>query len=233
MNKTAIFVEGQTEQIFIKELLHQIFGYQSIVISDDKIRGKNIVVSLKSNEESADHLHYEFLLINVGNDERVTSAVIENAANMIRMGYRKILGLRDLYPNNRAQESAIKESIDKIIQGNPHADKLKIFLAIMETEAWFLSDPNLFQKINDQLTVEYIQSELNFNLEDADPQVAFDHPAKIINDIYQLVNLKYRKREGDCYKIAKKIDYDYLYLDARELDKISSFFQFADELVSS
>lgn len=29
MNKVAIFIEGQTEQIFVKELIYQLYGYQS------------------------------------------------------------------------------------------------------------------------------------------------------------------------------------------------------------
>ena len=36
------------------------------------------------------------------------------------------------------------------------ANKLKLILAIMETEAWFLADFNLFSRINPQLTHEYI-----------------------------------------------------------------------------
>ena len=232
MFKVAIFVEGQTEQIFIKELLYQIFGYQSLKVSNVRKRGKNIFLTLEREEDSTEHHDYEFLLVDVGNDEKVTSAVLENVANMSREGFQKVLGLRDLYPNNRDQEAEIRRSIDRIVNRSSQSKRMKIFLAIMETEAWFLADPNLFQKINHKLTKEYILSELEYDLENIDPQIYFNHPAKIINDIYQLADLKYQKRKGDCYKIAKNLDYNYLYLDARETNKISSFFQFADELTS-
>ena len=229
MHKLAIFVEGQTEQIFIKQLLYQIFGYQSIRVADEKVIGRNIFIQLQDDAQE-DHLKYLFLLVNVGNDEKVASAMLENASNMVSKGFKKILGLRDLYPHRREQETSIRNAINKVIQKSPESEKLKIFLAIMETEAWFLADTNLFEKIDKRLTQEYIREQLRYDLEQEDPESTLNHPAKIINDIYSLVDLSYKKRQGDCYKIAHNIDYDYLYLDVREQNKISSFFQFADEL---
>ena len=92
MHKLAIFVEGQTEQIFIRQLLHQIFGYQSIKIRNEKVRGRNIFIQLGDNTQD-ESLQYLFLLVNVGNDEKVASAVLENAANMITKGFQKSVRL--------------------------------------------------------------------------------------------------------------------------------------------
>ena len=182
MHKYAIFVEGQTEQIFIKELLYQIFGYQSITIRDEKVRGRNIFVRLQDDFQNEQH-EYLFLLINVSNDERVLSAILENASNMIGKGFEKILGLRDLYPNNREQQAAVRNAINKTLRQSPESDKLKIFLAIMETEAWFLADYELFNRMDKRLTREYIEEQLGYDLEQENPELFFEHPAKIINDI--------------------------------------------------
>ena len=143
-----------------------------------------------------------------------------------------MLGLRDLYPNKREQEALIRSAINKIVQKSPVSENLEIFLAVMETEAWFLADYEFFSRVDNRLTKEYIQEQLGYDLAKEDPELFFSHPAKIINDIYSLVHLSYKKRQGDCHKIVNNIDYEFLYLDARQQGKVKSFFQFADVLTS-
>lgn len=222
MSKLAIFVEGQTEQIFVKELIHQIYGYQSVRIIQEKIRGKSLFIHIRE----ADDIHgfkYLFLIVNVGTDERVASAVAENSSGMIAKGFDKVIGLRDLYPNTREDEPRLRSAIQS---RSPFPDSLKIFLAIMETEAWFLADPNLFQGINPKLTPEYIREKLGYDLKNCDPETAYNHPSAIIKKIYNLIGMKYRKREDDSYKIVAHIDFDRLYFDTREEKKNKQFSYF-------
>ncbi len=229
MNKFAIFVEGQTEQIFVTKLIYQIYGYQIKLNNKDKIRGKNLYITIEKNDDT--HLlNYLFLIIDVGTDERVASAMRENAPNMISKGFNKIIGLRDLFPHNRKNEEKIRKAIQKEILQSPYSSKLIIHLAVMEIEAWFIADFNLFQNIDSRLTHEYIQQQLNYDLVNDDPEIAYKHPAVIIQKIYNLVGKKYRKREDDSYKIVNNIDFDYLYLDVKKLNKINSFFCFLNEI---
>jgi hypothetical protein len=100
----------------------------------------------------------------------------------------------------------------------------------MEIEAWFLADHNLFGHIDNSLTPQYIWEQLKYDLLQDDPETAYDHPAKIIEKIYDLVNKQYKKREKEAYKIAESLNYEYLCLDLREKKKIASFFLFLREL---
>ncbi len=187
---------------------------------------KSLFVHIRETGD-VDHL---FLIVNVGTDERVVSAVDYNSANMIAKGFGKVIGLRDLYPYRREDEAKVKSKIQKFLLGSPHSNKLKIILAIMETEAWFLADPNLFESMNLKLTLGYIGQKLRYDLENQDPETAYDHPATIIKEIYHLVGMKYRKREGDSYRIVNHIDFVHLYFDTREQNKIKSFHRFVDEI---
>jgi len=229
MEKLAIFVEGQTEQIFVKELIYQIYGYQSVRVIEEKIRGKSLFIRIKEDNDNH-YFNYLFLIVNVGTDERVVSAVADNSSNMISKGFGKVIGLRDLYPKRREDEGKVRSEIQKFLLGSSYPDKLKIFLAIMETEAWFLADPNLFQSINPKLTPEYIEEKLGCDLKNQDPETAYKHPATIIKKIYNLIGMKYRKREDDSYKIVGHIDFAHLYFDTGEENKINSFHIFVNEI---
>jgi hypothetical protein len=228
MKKIAIFVEGQTEQIFVGKLIHQIYGYQGIQVISDKIHGKSLFIRLQEDPD-ADFVDYLFLVVNVDTDERVLSAMVDNAPRMADRGFCKIIGLRDLFPNARADKAAVINAIQNVISRQEQADLMKLILAIMEVEAWFLADPGLFERVDGQLTAEHIKAELGVDLEE-DPEVAYAHPARVIKDIYGLVDLLYRKKAADTYKIADSIDYDTLCLDAQEKGKIDSFFRFVREL---
>ena len=227
MKKVAIFVEGQTEQIFVKQLIHQWYGYQNIQVAEEKIRGKSLFLRLREIDSSYE---YYFQIIDVGSDESVTSAIRDNAKDMLATGYAKIIGLRDLYPTPRTKKNKVLEYAQKILSEFNCPTKLKVLLAIMEIEAWFLGDPGLFQKIDKRLTPEHIKQELEYDLEHADSEIAYDHPAKVIEKIYELAGKKYGKHESDAYQIAHRLDYDYLCLEAKERQKIPSFSLFLSEI---
>lgn len=229
MKKVAIFVEGQTEQIFVGKLIHQIYGYQGIQVISDKIHGKSLFIRLQE-DPNADFIDYLFLVVNVDTDERVLSAMIDNAPRMANKGFCKIIGLRDLFPHARVDKTAVINAIQNVLRGQDQADLMKLTLAIMEVEAWFLAEPGLFERVDAQLTADHIKAELGVDLEEDDPEVAYNHPAKVIKDIYGLVGQLYRKKAADTYKIVDSIDYDTLYLDAQEKGKIDSFFRFVREL---
>ena len=228
MKKVAIFVEGQTERIFVTELLYQVYGYDKVEVIREKSRGKKRFVQLKAPKPFFD---YYFLIVDVGEDSKVTSDMLENYDNMKKNDYSKILGLRDLYPQKREDKPKVLAAIQKIINQNNLSPQLcKVILAIMEVEAWFLADPDLFTQIDHRLTSQYILEKLQYDLRHDDPEIRYEHPAAAVGKIYELVGKQYRKRESDAYNIAKSINYNYLFLDVREQNKIASFFLFLSEL---
>ena len=84
---------------------------------------------------------------------------------------------------------------------------LRLILAVMEIEAWFLADCDLFERIHPIAAVNVIRERLNIDLIHDDPE-SYDHPTEILKDIFNLFDEKYKKREKQVHKIAAKSDYN-------------------------
>lgn len=80
-----------------------------------------------------------------------------------------------------------------------------------------------------RLTNAFIHENTGKNLENIDPETDVFHPAVLLNNIYNLVEQRYRKQEGDIEALAKLIDRaDFESLLKRE--KCQSFNQFHDSI---
>ena len=77
MKKIALFVEGQTEAIFISEMIRQIFGEKKASIiahnmqyTHNKVRTDTIITNTAKE--------YYFLIYNCGTDDKVKSNINDN-----------------------------------------------------------------------------------------------------------------------------------------------------------
>jgi len=238
MKKVAIFTEGQTELIFVRELLLRL-------IDPSKMR-------LECMELLADRMtpvpyphicpnpELYFLIVNVRGDEAVISNIREQEKSLVeKSGYEKILGLRDLYCDDyrRLSPSGINESVSKqliqsrnsTIQNMNYPNRIKLHFAIMEIEAWFLAMYNIFQKIDSRLTNDFIQEKLGIDLKNIDPQTEFFKPSEQVNDIFLLCERRYDKKIGDCELICSRmelVDFD----NAKENGRCKNFDAFYQEI---
>ena len=217
MIKIALFVEGQTESIFISELIKQIFGENRVKIIIHKIQYSNDLIRTETlitdrNEE------YYFLIHNCGTDNKVKSNILENQHGLKQAGFKCIIGLQDLYnPQRRKQginNKRFQESINKDI---PQAIPSKINLAIQEIEAWFIAEETHFQKISSYLTLEIINSIIGFNIQLEDTEI-IPHPSVVLDKIYKAGKRKngYSKNQYAISDVIAKLDYDNLYLTVRK-----------------
>ena len=130
----------------------------------------------------------------------------------------------------KLHRNVIDEILKPMEQNKSKFEKnIVVILAVMETEAWFLADYNLFSKINPLLTSKYIKQELGKDLIKDDPEEDYDKPTKLIKDIYNLVGKKYKKHEDDSYEITHRINYDYLCLDTKG-KKVRAFHLLLDKI---
>ncbi len=214
MKKVAIFTEGQTELIFIRYLAGIEFGWDKISVRCISLaRSDNSLAGLNCENPQADFL---FQIIEVGNDEGVLSKIKELEKRLLKSGFEKIFGLRDIYSEaylKRVGRKIVPDIINRfiestmlIVQNMSSPDKVKFHFAIMEVEAWFLGICNIFEKINTKLTVQYIAEKLQFNLDEIDPQEKFVRPSEKVNQIFQLIGRKYDKSRGDVEIICREID---------------------------
>ena len=237
MQKIAIFCEGQTELIILRELILRKYEYCV-----------NIECRTLFTNHSLNNVPYDctnpgatklFSIINVGNDNAVLARLLFREPRLLAEGYEKIIAVRDMYSKDYRESSLVidddiinkfKAGISNTIQKRAkEPDKIYFCHAIMETESWFLGLPHNFIHLDATLTAEYINERLNVDLNTVDPEKEIYHPAKLMDDIYNLVGNSYDKSRDDIEAIASRTglsDYEGLYLH----DKCNSFNMVYDNL---
>lgn len=240
MKKIAIFTEGQSELMFIRYLLLTIIDNSRLSYECIKLKSERTYHYPYIKYDSPDPDFY-FIIINVGNDERVLSSIKEREEGLFGKGYHEIIGLRDMYCevydkrstgriDNGLSEQFINRSTNVISDmSNPEA--ISLFFSIMELEAWFLSMYNLFQKINPALTLEYIERECGYNLKNIDPQTNFYRPSNEIIRIMNLIGIDYDKHIEDIDRITNRMEGSD-YTDAFENERCQNFMLFYQKIQS-
>lgn len=242
--KIAVFVEGDTELIFVRELLCRWYCYDSTKLGFRCIRLQASDVDdgyptpYDYGDETAAHF-YE--IVNVGNDNSVLSKAIKNAPRYKNLGYSKIITLRDMYCDNYhslTRRTIMPEVNRRFIEGSENTIREKGFenfifnnFAIMEVEAWFLGMPLFLEGIDERLTSDYLRKALDFDCA-ADPETCIYHPAKVLGLIFNLVGSNYDKHHTEVHSIMSKLmrdDFEWLAISG----KCESFARFVGHLTSA
>lgn len=227
MRKLAIFVEGQTEQIFVREFLKSFATQHSICIDEAVIGGKKKIrkVTMVKNEPPTQETRFYILIYASGQDESVTSDIRDQHSSLTQNGYEKIIGLRDLYPRTILEKPTLEKNLQYFLPktGIP----IHLIFAIMEIEAWFLAEWKHFQNIDPSLTLDYIQQEFGFNPE-IDNMENRPHPAEDLDLIYQRVGRFYQKNKVQVEETVSYLDFDFLRLDVA--NRVGQLKLFVDEI---
>lgn len=238
MRKVAIFAEGQTELIFVRDFLLRLIDPSKLSLECMELLAHKLYPVLYSHSCPNPEMH--FMIINVHGDEGVLSSIREREKSLIeKSGYEKIVGIRDMYSEayQKLSRGVINDDIsnqfiqrhNSTIQKMTYHDRIKLYFAIMEIEAWFLAMYNIFQKIDSGLTNDIIQEKLGIDLKNIDPQIAFFRPSEQVNDIFVLCGRKYSKRRGDCELICNRMDVED-FDNARENGRCKNFDAFYQEI---
>ena len=223
MKKIAFFVEGQTERIFIEKLIEEYYSYPDYDIISSQLKSNRLMTVRRRRKKDA--VEYLFIVIDASCDTRVLSAIKERADTLYEAGVSRIFGIRDLFPGKKTDEQIILENVNRVIMDIKSRDIITFIIAVMEIEAWFLTDIDLFKRINPQLTADRINEQVSIDITDTEK---YPHPARIIDSIFQLVNLRYKKREKDVYKIANYLDYENIFCNNKIRGANKSFELFLD-----
>lgn len=229
MKKIAFFVEGQTEQVFIKRLIKEVIGHKNLTILLKKITGgtnapkrefvRDYNIPLKSE--------YTALIYDCGSDNRVKSEILDNINSLRDSGYTCIIGLRDLYPLSIEELPRLERGLSFL----PYPLKKKdypfdIVVAVREVETWFLAESGHFLKVDKKLTGRFIEKHLGFNPDIVNP-ISREHPSEDINKIYKLIGRSYTKKYWQVEKLVNRLDFNKIRKDIRF--KIPSL----DELITA
>jgi hypothetical protein len=210
MRKLAIFVEGLTEQILVRQLLQAVLDQKRIAIQTVKITGgHNVRMSLTVMR--AAHVErqtdYYIMVYDCGGETNVKGYLMAHRDKLVSSGYNMIMGLRDVYPN------FVREDVPKLLKGLNHKLPQKkaatrIYLAVMETEAWFLGEYRHLKKVSPKLSPEYIEKRLGFNPRKENMEDR-DHPSVDIKAAYQLVGHDYTKKRDRLNAVVRKLDFKF------------------------
>lgn len=242
MIKIAIFVEGQTELIFIRELLLKMFDYQNIWVECYTLFTDSNFIPPEYSFPNHNAICY-FQVINAGNYNAVLKRLLNREQYLWNNGFHKIFGVRDMYSHNYrevVQNSTISEEINfRFIEGAAktiaekakNAQNIHFHFAIMEAEAWILGLKDCFKYLHDDLSATNISERLGFNLDKIDPEKFFFHPASIIQKIFELANKPYSKSKSDINTIMSKIQKED-FIELSQSEKCKSFNSFHQTLFS-
>ena len=213
VNKYVICVEGQGEMIFIRRLLEELFGFSDISYECVELRGGDL--NNVPHEHKPPNAKMFYLIINIGNDEKVLGFIKDSKEGLFKRGYRCIVGLRDMYSRAyRDLSGTIDEAVNQefisahnnTIAQLPNAGNISIFFAIMELESWILGMHDMLAKFDPQLTTKYIKQQLNIDLSTLNPEKTFFHPSIVLSKVLNLVGMNYTKSKGDMESIFSKYD---------------------------
>lgn len=234
MKKLAIFVEGQTEQVFIQKLVEEIAGKNNLTIQLDKLLGGASAPRITINEivikNQQEETKYYVLIRDSSTDSRVVSDVRDTIDNLMLEGFERVIGLRDLYPIDIDELKDVQESSNMVI---PH-DKIpaNIVIAVREIETWFLAETNHYPRISTNLNEVLIAKILGFDINSSDFE-SFEHPSETLNSIYKLVGFAYRKSKRHVDRTVNSLDYENIYFELKNsLGSLNELISYIDDFLT-
>jgi hypothetical protein len=217
MNRIAVFVEGQTEQLFVAKLFREIAGRRNLQVETWKGAGRHDRRRFQLLWRDPEHpdVQYYVLIVDSSNAENVASDMLSQYRSLADKGYSRILGLRDVYPVSGASAPAKLERVlgDYMARLLPTPSiPVDVLLAVMEIEAWFVAEHTHFGKLDPTLTCERIRKEVGFD-PSTDNVEKIRHPSATLDQIYQLVGRRYTERKASARNTVNKLDGTLLCLD--------------------
>jgi len=235
--KIAIFVEGQTELIIVREFLLKWYEYANISLNCFNQFKTGLTTKVEYEFTNPDSTKY-FQIVNVGNDNAVLQRILDNEKSLFKKGYFKIIGLRDMYSKSyrkAVQNQIINEEINQkfihadhkeIERSSSNSNQIHFHYAIMEIEAWLWGLKNVFRKIDHRFTREHILEQTGFDIEVDDPETMLYHPSKKLTELFSEIGKSYNKSKGSVSSFEshiEKTDYQNL-LDNNKCNSFNKFF---------
>jgi hypothetical protein len=216
MKKVAIFVEGQTEQIFADELVKHMFGHAKVDIEQLQFSGKDgsrRIRTIRSTDitSSAEYLFRIYDCHGGNENSTVKSDIKDQYSRLLKESFSYIVGIRDVYPLSDAQLLR-----SKLHLGLPNSQFLpiEIFLAVREIEAWFLAEENHYQLIDSSLTNHSVSLIIGIDITVTSTE-SIGHPSFVLKQVYQSVGKDYNKKKWEAERTVNNLDYENLYVNVR------------------
>lgn len=210
MRKLAIFVEGYTEVLFVEKLIESVAGAHNVLIQSERIRGGRRVPRTRTTikaARAATNENYYVLIVDCEGDHQVAERIREEHKNLTNAGFERLIGLRDVRPKFTHQDiPKLRVSLLKYVDQT--LAPVHFILAIMEIEAWFLSEHNHFPLVEPRITVPAIIASLGFDPSTQDMTARFE-PREDMDAAYAIGGVLYEKPAEQTTEV---LDYGAVYL---------------------
>lgn len=227
MKKIAIFVEGWTEFIFVARLLEEMQGFGKVHL-ELKTQHGGLFHDYRSQGVPDEFAEFWVLLVNCCCDGKVKPAILERRDLLINSGYELVIGLQDLHPKPFVDWQRVEDGLNSGLAD--HALKVRISLEVMEAEAWFLNESTHFEKLDPSLTIQRIAESTGFNPASDIAESGVPLPAKMLERIYRLAELRYDKKQAEIHRTVAALDFSEIYLTVRSMSKsLDRFFSHLEE----
>lgn len=221
MRRVCVFLEGQTELIFVREFLCKWYEYSDVKITCLQLRGNAFQsVEYDFGDENCAN---QFQLISVGNDNKVLSTLINRAGRLVETGYDLVVGLRDMYGEKYREkaEGKVKEYLNEEFISiayeelknsipEPILNQVSVCFAIMEIETWILSMYPAIKRYYPMLS-EMDLYDVGIPIEESMETIF--HPAFNLSSLMQKCGKSYDKHKGEVnalMSVFDKSDYEVL-----------------------
>ena len=240
--KRAVYVEGQSELLFVADVLQKYSGYDPgrcgfLCINLTADNYDRINYPQQGGEDSQEY----YQIVNVNNDNLVVSKLRKDVPGLIGQGYEVIIGLRDVfgeaYEHATGGEPTVNRTVIEEMHalqseaiGAPEGSDCRLHFAIMEYEAWmFALIENYVKGLGKDLAAVCEQQGIDLTV---DPEQAVYYPYPLVRKIYQACGEDYHKHGGESYSFLSSLtveDYERLRLSGR----CASFGKFLESLLGS
>ena len=216
MKKVAVFVEGQTEQIFTEELVKHIFGNAQIKIETLQFSGKTGIRQIYSirSVNITSSTNYYFRIYDChggGENSTVKSDIIEQFPGLLRESFTNIIAIRDVFP--LIDIVKLKSMMNASIPFNAILP-IKIILAIKEIESWFLAEETHYPKISDRITYLTANEITGIDVSKNNTEI-ISHPSDTLKQIYMKGGTTYDKSRKKVQRTVNVLSYENLYINVR------------------
>lgn len=233
--KYAVYVEGQSELLFVADVLQKYFDYDSnkcgfrcINLNADDY--KEIPYPKLGDEQSENY----YQIVNVNNDNRVVSKLKKDIARLRASGFDVIIGLKDVYGVGYTETSVLRTKIEEMHAtqtqsiGIPQGCDCRLHFSIMEYEAWMLALIENFVTKKD-LNVATLFQELGIDM-GCDFEKEVYHPFPLVQKIYNKCGESYHKHGKESLSFLSTLTMDD-YEKLRHSSRCASFAKFIDSLL--
>ncbi|MDR1230315.1 MAG: DUF4276 family protein [Spirochaetaceae bacterium] len=216
MKKIAFFVEGQTEQIFISELLNQLFSEYDKVIKIHEMRNLHHNIRIE-NFITDEPKEYFIVIYDCGTDDKVKSDILDNYQRLCESGYNYIIGLQDFFnPQRRKKRITVQQLKKGLNFGLEQTIPAEIFLAVQEIESWIIAEEKHYESVLPGFQIDKINAIAGINIETGNSE-KISHPTVVLDKIYKAGGRTsgYKKNEHVVRNIIKRLDFANLYVNVR------------------